>query len=203
MRPLIPAMLAMAAVVLSSNVLVQFRLGDWLTWGALSYPVAFLVTDLTNRFRGAAAARRVVLAGFVIGVLCSLAAAGLGRTTLRITLASGAAYLTAQMIDVAVFDRLRRRAWWMAPFVSTLVGSIVDTALFFSIAFAAALPADANTGWSNELVPLLGLGRAGPLWVSLGVADWLAKMTLAMLALVPYRGFVLKILSGRVENPLT
>lgn len=203
MRSLLPAILAMAAVVLSSNVLVQFRLGDWLTWGALSYPVAFLVTDLTNRFRGVAAARKVVLAGFVIGVVCSLAAAALDKTTLRIAAASGIAYLTAQLIDVTVFDRLRRHAWWKAPFISTLIGSIVDTALFFSLAFAMVLPHDVNTGWSNELVPMLGFGPAVPLWVSLGAADWLAKMTLAMLALVPYRGAVLKILSRRAENPLT
>lgn len=203
MRPLVPAILAMAAVVLSSNILVQFRLGDWLTWGALTYPVAFLVTDLTNRFRGVGAARRVVLAGFLVGAVCSLVAAALDKTTLRIAMASGLAFLTAQLIDVTVFDRLRQKAWWKAPFLSTLAGSIVDTVLFFSVAFGTMLPADANTGWANETVPLLGLGHAVPLWVSLGLADWLTKMTLALLALVPYRGAVNKILAARAENPLT
>ncbi|ARJ69579.1 queuosine precursor transporter [Paracoccus contaminans] len=203
MRPLVPAILAMAAVVLSSNILVQFRLGDWLTWGALTYPVAFLVTDLTNRFRGVGAARKVVLAGFLFGAVCSLVAAGLDKTTLRIAAASGIAFLTAQLIDVTVFDRLRRKAWWKAPFLSTLAGSVIDTVLFFSIAFGTMLPADINTGWANEAVPLLGLGHDVPLWVSLGLADWLTKMTLALLALVPYRGAVNKILAAHAENPLT
>lgn len=196
MRPILPAVLAMAATVLASNILVQFRLGDWLTWGALTYPVAFLVTDITNRIQGLAAARRVVAAGFVIGVLCSLAAAGAGTTTLRIAVASGAAFLLAQLLDVWLFDRLRHRQWWQAPFLSSLVGAVLDTVLFFTIAFAAFLPADANTGWANEAVPLLGWGPLAPLWVSLGVADWAVKMTLAALALVPFRMLVRKILSS-------
>ena len=203
MRPLMPAILAMAAVVLASNILVQFRLGDWLTWGAVTYPIAFLVTDVTNRLRGAAAARRVVLAGFVVGIGCSLIAAGLDKTTLRIAIGSGVAYLAAQLLDVAIFDRLRHRHWWQAPFLSSLVGSAVDTALFFAIAFAAALPHDVNTGWSTEGVPILGMGPIAPLWVSLGLADWLVKLTLATLALVPFRIIVRKILSRPVEKPLT
>ena len=203
MRALLPAVLAMAAVVLASNILVQFMLGDWLTWGALTYPVAFLVTDVTNRVHGVRAARIVVFSGFVIGVGCSLVAAGLDKTTLRIAAGSGAAYLVAQMLDVTIFDRLRGGAWWRAPFLSSLVGSALDTALFFSIAFAAALPADSNTGWANEAAPLLGAGPLVPLWVSLALADWLVKMGLAMLALVPYRGIVRKILSRPVENRLT
>ncbi|MBB1491194.1 MULTISPECIES: queuosine precursor transporter [unclassified Paracoccus (in: a-proteobacteria)] len=196
MRPILPAILAMAATVLASNILVQFRLGDWLTWGALTYPVAFLVTDITNRVHGLQAARRVVVAGFVIGVFCSLVAAAGGGTTLRIALASGTAFLLAQLLDVWLFDRLRHRDWWQAPFLSSVVGSVVDTVLFFTIAFAVFLPADANTGWSNEAVPLLGAGPMAPLWMSLGVADWAVKMALALLALVPFRVLVRKILSG-------
>ena len=200
MRSLLPAILAMAAVVLASNILVQFLLGDWLTWGALTYPVAFLVTDVTNRIHGVAAARKVVLAGFVIGVACSLAAAGMDKTTLRIAAGSGAAFLVAQLLDVSVFDRLRFRDWWQAPFLSSLVGSVVDTVLFFTIAFAAFLPPDVNTGWTSEPVPLLGTGPILPLWMSLAVADWSVKMALAVLALVPYNGLVRKILSRPVEN---
>ncbi|WP_112873152.1 queuosine precursor transporter [Paracoccus endophyticus] len=200
MRSLLPAVLAMAAVVLASNILVQFMLGDWLTWGALTYPIAFLVTDVTNRVHGAAAARRVVVAGFVAGVACSLVAAGLDKTTLRIALASGLGFITAQLLDVAIFDALRRRTWWQAPFLSSLVGSAVDTVLFFAIAFAVILPADANTGWANEILPLLGQGPAAPLWVSLALADWMVKLALAALALVPFRLIIRKILSGPVEN---
>ena len=204
MRPLLPAILAMAAIVLASNILVQVRLGDWLTWGAVTYPIAFLVTDVTNRIHGAAAARRVVMVGFIVGVGCSLIAAGLDKTTLRIAVASGVAYLTAQLLDVMIFDRLRHHAdWWRAPFLSSLVGSAVDTALFFSIAFSARLPHDVNTGWSTEAVPVLGVGPAAPLWVSLGLADWVFKLALVTLALVPFRMIVRKILSGPVEKPLT
>ena len=203
MRPLLPAILAMAAIVLASNILVQFMLGEWLTWGAITYPIAFLVTDVTNRVHGAAAARRVVLAGFVVGIGCSFVAAGLDKTTLRIAIASGAAYLTAQLLDIAIFDRLRHKHWWQAPFLSSLVGSAVDTALFFSIAFASVLPHDVNTGWATEAVPVLGHGPLAPLWVSLGLADWMVKLSLAILALVPFRMIVRKILSRPTEKPLT
>ena len=204
MRSLLPAILAMAATVLASNILVQFRLGDWLTWGALTYPIAFLVTDVTNRIHGAAAARRVVVVGFVIGIGCSLIAAGLDRTTLRIAIGSGVAFLAAQLLDVALFDRLRHHAdWWRAPFLSSLAGSILDTTLFFSIAFSAQLPHDVNTGWSGEAVPVLGYGPPAPLWMSLGLADWMVKLALVTLALVPFRMIVRKILSRPVGKPLT
>lgn len=195
MPVLLPAILAMASVVVASNILVQFMLGDWLTWGAMTYPFAFLVTDITNRVHGAPAARRVVIAGFSVGLLCSLIAAGLDATTLRIACGSGAAFLAAQMLDVAVFDRLRHGSWWKAPFLSSLIGAALDTLLFFTIAFAAFLPVDANTGWANEAVPLLGVGPLAPVWMSLGVADWLVKIALALLALVPFRFAVRKILS--------
>ncbi|WP_299360528.1 queuosine precursor transporter [uncultured Paracoccus sp.] len=195
MRSLVPAIMAMAAVVVASNILVQIMLGDWLTWGALTYPFAFLVTDISNRIHGPRAARRVVLAGFAVGLACSLIAAGLDKTTLRIAIASGAAFLVAQLLDVAVFDRLRRQDWWRAPLVSSIIGSAVDTALFFSIAFAAFLPADGNTGWANEAVPLLGAGPVTPVWVSLAVADWGVKLVLAILALAPFRITIHKILT--------
>ncbi|RNF34785.1 queuosine precursor transporter [Paracoccus methylarcula] len=196
----LPGILAMATIVVASNILVQFVIGDWLTWGAFTYPLAFLVTDVMNRVYGAAAARRVVLAGFAVGVACSFIAAGLDKTTLRIAIGSGAAFLTAQLLDVTIFDNLRERRWWVAPLASTLVGSAVDTALFFTIAFAAFLPADANTGWANEAVPMLGLGPAIPLWVSLAVADWLVKLGLALLALVPFRIIVRNLLQIPQEN---
>lgn len=196
MRPLLVLAAAMAVVVVASNVLVQHLLGDWLTWGALTYPFAFLVTDLANRRFGAAAARRVVWAGFAAGVACSLAASrmtgegGEALTTLRIALGSGLAFLAAQMLDVAVFDRLRAGAWWRAPLVSTLLASALDTVLFFSVAFSAAFvfldPADPN-GWAREAVPLFGGGPEAPLWVSLALADLGVKLALALLALLPFR----------------
>lgn len=183
----LPGILAMAAIVVASNILVQFVIGDWLTWGAFTYPFAFLVTDVMNRVYGKAAARRVVLAGFAAGVICSLVAAGLDKTTLRIAVGSGTAFLVAQLLDVKLFDMLRKGRWWVAPLVSSLAGSVVDTALFFGIAFSSALPADANTGWANEVVPLLGYGPETALWMSLATADWMVKFALALLALVPFK----------------
>lgn len=190
----------MAAIVVASNILVQYQFGNWLTWGAFTYPFAFLVTDVMNRIWGAPAARKVVLAGFVVGVACSLIAAGLDRTTLRIALGSGAAFLVAQLVDVAVFDRLRGGVWWKAPFVSTLFGSALDTVLFFSIAFAGSLswinPAD-DVAWAGEALPLLGIGPQVPLWVSLASADWLVKMGLALIALAPFKVIVQRLSARR------
>ena len=200
MTRFLPGILAMAAIVLASNILVQFTVATWLTWGAFTYPLAFLVTDVMNRVYGASAARRVVLAGFVTGVLWSLLAAGMEATTLRIALASGTAFLVAQMADVAIFDALRAGRWWRAPLVSTLVGSVLDTVLFFGIAFAAFLPADANTGWANEAIPLLGQGPLAPLWMSLALADWMVKLALALLALVPFRLIVRNLLRRTAES---
>jgi len=189
---LLPAILAMALLVTLSNILVQVLLGDFLTWGAFTYPFAFLVTDLTNRFQGPAAARRVVLAGFVTGLACSFVAAGFDKTTLRIAAGSGTAFLVAQLTDVYVFDRLRRGNWWRAPLVSTLAGSALDTLLFFSIAFWSALtffgPAETEAAaWASVAVPLLGQGPLLPLWVSLALADWGVKLALAAVALIPFR----------------
>ena len=189
-RGIILGIAAMTAVVVASNILVQHLYGDWLTWGAFTYPIAFLVTDLTNRALGASAARKVVAAGFAAGVACSFIAAEFEATTFRIALGSGLAFLTAQMLDVAVFDRLRGGAWWRAPLASSLIGSALDTALFFSIAFAGAFvfldPAD-DVSWAGEVIPLLGMGPAAPLWVSLAVADFGVKLALALIALAPFR----------------
>ncbi len=195
MRFLIPGILAMAVVVTASNILVQYPLGAYLTWGALTYPFAFLVTDITNRLAGAAVARRVVLAGFAVGVICSLIGTQImgefgPLVTFRIALGSGIAFLCAQLLDIAVFNRLRAGAWWRAPLVSSLLSSSLDTALFFSIAFSATLTAlePANdVSWATGATPLLGFGPEAPFWVSLAVADWGVKLVLAILALVPFR----------------
>nr|MCU0854930.1 queuosine precursor transporter [Paracoccaceae bacterium] len=144
MTRILPGIIAMAAVVVVSNILVQFLFGQWLTWGAFTYPLAFLVTDVMNRVYGPAVARKVVLAGFVTGVACSLIGTQIHGefgplVTLRVAMGSGLAFLTAQLLDIAVFDRLRDRGWWRAPLVSTLAGSTVDTAIFFTVAFSASL----------------------------------------------------------------
>lgn len=151
---------AMAVVVTVSNILVQYPINDWLTWGALSYPFAFLVTDLTNRRRGPASARRVVWVGFALAVVLSALLA-----TPRIAGASGAAFLVGQLADVLVFDRLRHLKWWQAPLASSSLGSILDTALFFSLAFAGT----------------------GLPWVTWGVGDLAVKAVFAALLLIPFR----------------
>lgn len=204
-RTHIPGIIAMAAIVVASNILVQFLFGQWLTWGAFTYPFAFLVTDVMNRVYGAPAARRVVVAGFVVGVLCSLIGTQIigaygPLVTLRIAFASGLAFLTAQMLDVGIFSALRGGAWWRAPLASTLVGSTVDTALFFSVAFSARLtwiePGN-DVSWAGEALPLLGAGPLVPLWVSLATADWLVKLALALLALIPFRAIVQRLERAR------
>ncbi|WP_298496883.1 queuosine precursor transporter [uncultured Maritimibacter sp.] len=208
MTRILPGVIAMAAVVVASNILVQFLLGDWLTWGAFTYPIAFLVTDVMNRVYGVQAARRVVLAGFLVGVLCSLIGSQImlqgdgyefAAVSLRVAVGSGIAFLTAQLLDVAIFNRLREGRWWRAPLASTLVGSAVDTALFFSIAFSATIgavfsqAANMETSWATEAVPFLGAGPMVPLWVSLAVADWGVKLVLAIAALIPFRAIVTKL----------
>lgn len=194
-RAYLPGILAMATIVVASNILVQFLFGNWLTWGAFTYPLAFLVTDIMNRVYGAQAARRVVFVGFMVGVLCSLVGTQIigefgPLVTLRIALGSGIAFLTAQLLDVAIFSALREGRWWRAPLASTLIGSTVDTALFFSIAFSTSLsfiePAN-DVSWAVEVLPMLGFGPEAPLWVSLAVADWGVKLSLALVALIPFR----------------
>jgi len=205
MTRFLPGVIAMAAVVVASNILVQFLFGQWLTWGAFTYPIAFLVTDVMNRVYGAQAARRVVFAGFLTGVACSLIGTQImgefgPLVTWRIAIGSGLAFLTAQMLDVAVFDKMRGGAWWRAPLASTLIGSSVDTILFFSIAFSASLtfiePGN-DTSWATEVLPMLGAGPMAPLWVSLAFADWLVKLSLALVALIPFR-IIVKRLTAQV-----
>jgi queuosine precursor transporter len=174
---------SMAAVVLASNILVQypfvpFGLADYLTWGAFSYPFAFLVTDLTNRHLGASRTRRVVYAGFVVAVLLSAVFA-----TPRIAAASGLAFLLAQLLDVEIFDRLRRHAWWVPPFLSSLVSSALDTAVFFTLAFSCAPIVENALGF-------LGLGGgcgAGLPWQTWALSDYLVKLMLAVAFILPYR----------------
>lgn len=188
--------IAMAIVVVASNILVQHPIGQWLTWGAFTYPLSFLVSDIVNRLAGARAARQVVYAGFVVGLLCSwIGTQIMGEfgplVTLRVALGSGTAFLIGQLLDIGVFNRLRRNvAWWKAPFVSTFFGSTVDTVIFFTIAFSAALvwiePAN-DVSWAAEQIPLLGVGPLVPLWVSLALADWLVKVAVDVAALVPFR----------------
>ncbi len=205
MTRFLPGILAMAAVVVASNILVQFLFGQWLTWGAFTYPIAFLVTDVMNRVYGTGPARQVVFAGFLVGVVCSLIGTQIigefgPLVTLRIAVGSGLAFLTAQLLDIAIFDRLRDGAWWRAPLVSTIIGSAVDTALFFTIAFSQALTSlepGNDVSWANEAVPLLGTGPVLPLWVSLAVADWCVKLAIALIALVPFR-----LIIGRLKAPL-
>jgi queuosine precursor transporter len=194
-RPLLAGVLAMAVIVVLSNILVQFLVGDWLTWGAFTYPFAFLVTDLMNRLNGPAAARRVVLAGFVVGLLCSFVGAQIEGpfgplVSLRVAIGSGAAFLVGQLMDVAVFNRLRAGSWWRAPLASSVLGSVVDTGVFFALAFSASLAFIApqvDVAWANEAVPLLGRGPVAPLWISLAVADFCVKLAIAVLALAPFR----------------
>jgi uncharacterized integral membrane protein (TIGR00697 family) len=191
----LPGILAMAAIVVASNILVQFLFGQWLTWGAFTYPLAFLVTDIMNRVYGVKAARRVVFAGFLVGVACSLIGTQImgefgPLVTLRIALGSGLAFLTAQLLDVAIFDRMRQAKWWQAPVISSIIGSSVDTALFFTIAFSASLafiePGN-DVSWAGEVSADAGRGPEAPLWVSLAFADWLVKMAIALAALIPFR----------------
>lgn len=197
-RNYLPGILAMAATVVASNILVQYLFGDWLTWGAFTYPIAFLITDVMNRIYGAGPARNVVFAGFIVGIFCSLVGTQImgefgPLVTFRIAIGSGLAFLTAQLLDVGIFSALRQGTWWKAPLVSTLVGASVDTALFFSIAFSGALtwlePSN-DVSWATEIIPVLGVGPAAPLWVSLAIADWGVKISLALLALIPFRVIV-------------
>ena len=193
-RRLILPVAAMTLVIVASNILVQypfapFGLADYLTWGAFTYPFAFLVTDLTNRRFGPGMARKVVYVGFAAAVVLSIMLA-----TPRIALASGTAFLAAQLIDVAVFHRLRRGSWWRAPLVSSTLGSTVDTALFFSLAFAPAFALlGPNEPWALEAVPLLGTGPQAALWISLAVGDFGVKLAIALAALVPFRLAILMI----------
>jgi len=196
MKTLFPAILAMAVIVVASNILVLHPLGAWLTYGALTYPLSFLVNDITNRLHGPGAARRVVLAGFVAGLVCSVVAAQFpGVTTLRIAMGSLTAFLVGQLLDITIFTQFRRAAWWRAPLISTLVGSTVDSAIFFTIAFAGSLtflePGN-DVSWATGNTALLGIGPSLPFWISLAVADWCVKFAIAVFGLLPFRLIVAK-----------
>ncbi|WP_219210747.1 VUT family protein [Variovorax boronicumulans] len=154
------ATLAMAAVVLASNILVQFAINDWLTWGAFSYPVAFLVSDLINRRFGPGPARRVAYIGFAVAVMASLALA-----PARIAIASGLAFIASQLLDIGIFDRLRRGTWWRAPLVATVIAAVLDSAVFWGIAFA---------------------GTDGP-WLTWALGDLGVKLAVGVLMLLPFR----------------
>jgi uncharacterized PurR-regulated membrane protein YhhQ (DUF165 family) len=182
----------MTLVVVASNFLVQHplsgtlfgvNLGDLFTWGAFSYPIAFLITDLTNRQFGPSIARRVVLAGFVVGVSISF-----WTSIPRIAVASGIAYLIGQLLDISVFNRLRRLTWWKAPLAGSLIGSALDTALFFSIAFAASFAfLGANDEFAIASAPLLGMSfYEAPRWVSWALTDLAVKTLIGFIMLLPY-----------------
>ncbi len=172
--------LMMCAIVVASNILVQypfkpFGLENWLTWGAFSYPVAFLVTDMTNRRFGVQLARKVVFVGFICAVLLSIYLA-----TPRIALASGSAFLVAQLLDVHVFDRLRHsRRWWRAPLLSSQIGSVIDTVLFFTLAFlGTGLPVVEYS---------LGAGIVlAPVWIAWALGDFAVKVSMGLVMLIPY-----------------
>ena len=162
----------MALTVVVSNYLVQFPinyygLNEILTYGAFSYPIAFLITDLANRSYGKRVARKIVYFGFVLGigftVLFSTDFADL--ISIRIAIGSGIAFLTAQLLDVQIFDRLRKKEWFVAPLTSSMIGSTIDTFLFFSISFY-------GTG-----VP----------WVTLSLGDLIVKVIVALIMLIPFR----------------
>ena len=162
-RQILPPSLAMSAIVLVSNLLVQFPINPWLTWGAFSYPVAYFVTDVCNRTSGPALARRVAWVGFSVGLILSALFA-----PVRIAFASGAAFIISQLLDVAVFNRLRQQSWWKAPLFGSAAASIVDTSLFFGVAF---------------------IGTPVP-WLPLAGGDLAIKLFMALALLPPYRALV-------------
>jgi len=162
----------MGVVVLISNYLVQFPIQHYdlekiLTYGAFSYPVAFLITDLANRSYGKVVARKIVYIGFAIGISFTLLFSTnfADLISIRIAIGSGVAFLVAQLLDVQIFDNLRKKKWYIAPLTSSIIGSTVDTFLFFSISFYA-------TG-----VP----------WVTLSLGDLIVKFLVALIMLIPFR----------------
>ena len=172
LRPFLLLAIFMALIVAVSNYLVQFPfnffgLEQFLTFGAFSYPITFLITDLCNRKYGKILSRKVVYVGFISGISLTLffSTNFNDLISLRIAFGSGIAFLAAQLLDIQVFDRLRKNIWFLAPFASSTIGSIVDTFLFFSIAFV-------GTG-----VP----------WLTLSLGDLTVKLFVALVMLVPFR----------------
>lgn len=204
-RSISPFIFLMAFIVVASNYLVQFpvnysigdyNLADLLTWGAFTYPIAFLITDMTNRKFGAKSARIVVAVGFLIAVGLSIWLA-----TPRIAIASGSAFLIAQLLDVSIFNSLRKSAWWHAPLVSSVIGSVVDTIIFFAVAFSGAF---GFLGYEDLFVmensPLLGLMVAeAPRWVSWALGDLGVKLIVGLAMLIPYRA-ALPYLAGKTTT---
>ena len=154
------AVLAMGLVVLSSNILVQYAINDWLTWGAITYPFAFLVTELVNRAFGPLQARRVAWVGFAVAVAASVALA-----PARIAAASGLAFLLSQMLDISIFDKLRNSRWWRAPLVATVLAAVLDTTVFWSVGF---------------------VGQDLP-WITWAFGDLGVKLVMAICLLLPFR----------------
>jgi queuosine precursor transporter len=200
---LFAAIAAMVVVVTASNILVQYpvafdlgpvHLGDLLTWGAFTYPFAFLVTDLTNRYDGPNRARFVVVVGFLVALGLSFY-----LSTPRIAIASASAFLIGQLLDIAIFSRLRNRFWIVPPLTGSLLGSLIDTLVFFTIAFAPVLGfidgwfgmEDGSLGFG---APWLGVGPEVPLWTSLATGDFLVKFLAALLLLAPYRALMGKVM---------
>jgi uncharacterized PurR-regulated membrane protein YhhQ (DUF165 family) len=200
------AVAAMAAIIAGSNYLVQFpvhatlggiNLADLLTYAAFTFPVAFLVTDLTNKLFGPSAARKVVIAGFVIAVIVSFIVA-----SPRIAIASGSAFLISQLLDVSIFDKLRAGTWWRAPLISSMLGAVVDTFVFFSFAFAASLSfLGEGLDFAVQPAPLLGvMATEAPRWVSWALGDLVVKVSMALVLLAPY-GMLRGALERRLANP--
>jgi uncharacterized PurR-regulated membrane protein YhhQ (DUF165 family) len=184
--------LFMTLIVVASNFLVQFplegtlagiNLADLLTFGAFTYPVAFLVTDLTNRQFGPTAARKVVFVGFIAGVILSVLLA-----TPRIAVASGSAFLVGQLLDITVFNRLRRQSWWKAPLMGSVIGSVLDTVIFFSLSFAPVFGfIGPNDDFAIAAAPILGvMSEEAPRWISWAIADFSVKMLIGVVMLLPY-----------------
>ncbi|MDM0045223.1 VUT family protein [Variovorax dokdonensis] len=163
----------MVAVVLASNYLVQFSINDWLTWGAFSYPVAFLVSDLINRRFGPGQARRVAWLGFAVAVAASVAVA-----PVRIAAASGLAFIASQLLDIGVFHRLRQGRWWKAPLVATVIAAVLDSIVFWGIAFA---------------------GTEGP-WITWALGDLGVKLAVGVFMLLPFRLLIGQSLARAASN---
>lgn len=172
-RALVLAALAMAVVVLASNILVQYAINDWLTWGAITYPFAFLVSELANRAHGPAHARRIAYVGFAVAVVASLLLA-----PARIALASGLAFACSQLLDIHVFHRLRNGRWWRAPLIATLLAALLDTAVFWSIAFA------------GEDLP----------WVTWAIGDLGVKLAMGVSLLLPFRLWIGRRTNGQSRS---
>jgi hypothetical protein len=165
-----------------------------------------------NRVYGAAVARRIVLFGFLTGVVCSMIGTQVmieldkdfyaPAVTFRIAIASGSGFLLAQLLDIFIFTKLKDRSWWHAPLVSSIIGGALDTLIFFALSFSITLVfifgADHNTEFMNQIVPILGIGGKASLWLSLALADYLVKLSLAILCLIPFRLLVAQLMARKV-----